>query len=723
MPASRVLVYLLRRDLRISDNPVFHRLTSTSDHGFTHLLPVVVLPPDQIETSGFLNPAQTSPFPLAKSKVGNFWRCGPHRAKFLAEAVWDLKDTLVSRHSGLIVRIGTPADIVRGIIQHLQTSGNAAVSAVWMTDDVPIEERQQQADISVVCDRANIDFTLIPDEKYYIDDRDLDIATQELPDVFTTYRKAQEPLREKPRDVYPDSKSPLPPFPPEALIPPQSIPFQVPDNLDSFLKCLVKPLAFELPNPPAPPPDAQSAHPFLGGEQSAMNRLQHLVKSGAASSYSDTRNGLLGADFSTKLSAFLCLGCLTARQVHGELVKFEDGTDSQYQEATGYGQGENNGTKAIRLELLWRDYMRLCTKKFGAKLFGASGFREVDGYSKKWKTANPATASQDQNPPPQRIAEMILRVLQGDTGMGLIDASQRELFLTGYTSNRARQNVASFFAKHLDIDWRYGAEWYECMLVDYDASSNWANWQYVAGVGNDPRGDARIFNPVKQAFDYDKQGDYVRTWIPEVRGFENIENVFQAWTATPEELEKQNLANNVMVTDPLKKIDFTVDRKPKSQRRPFVRGRGAGNGRGGRRGGGGSSGFGRGGMPMPMQVQVVPVPMDTMISGGLPTSPPMYGTVGMGYDKQSYQWSPTPMGMPPPLHHGGAPPSHHWGANTGAPVVSSGWVSGGPPMFNDYNHMQGGLPLSAMHYRGRGNGRGGYQPGRMQQGRGGYMPN
>lgn len=486
---------------------------------------------------------------------------------------------------------------------------------------------------------------------------------------------------------------------------------------------------FDLPNPPVQPNDAESAHPFVGGERSALKRLRHLVKTGGASSYADTRNGLLGTEFSTKLSGYLASGCLTARQVHSELVKYEDGTDSEYKQTPGYGEGENNGTKAVRLELLWRDYMRLCTKKFGARLFGASGFREVDGYSKQWKTADNAVASPDQDPSPERISEMITRFLQGDTGMGLIDASQRELFATGYTSNRARQNVASFFSKHLDIDWRYGAEWYECMLIDYDASSNWANWQYVAGVGNDPRGDARIFNPVKQAFDYDKQGDYVRTWIPEVRGFENIENVFQAWTASPEELERLDLANNIMVTDPLKKIDFAVDRKPKSQRRPFVRGRGSASGRGGRRGGV-PAGHGRGGMPMPMQVQVIPVPVEGMMAASLPTSPPIYGAVAMGYEQhqQPYPWSPPPMGMPPPLHHPAPPPpppQQHWAGNAGAPVVSSGWVAGGAPMYADYNNMHAAPPPHAMQYRGRGhgNGRGGYPPGRLPPNRGGHMPN
>jgi deoxyribodipyrimidine photo-lyase len=180
--------------------------------------------------------------------------------------------------------------------------------------------------------------------------------------------------------------------------------------------------------------------------------------------------------------------------------------------------------------------------------------------------------------------------------MGFIDASQRELLHTGYTSNRARQNVASFLSKHLQIDWRYGAEWYEMMLVDYDVSSNWSNWQYVAGVGNDPRGDARIFNPVKQAFDYDKDGMYVRTWVPEVSGLEKLENVFQPWTASITDLEACGLLGNIAVTNPIKRIEFMVDKKPRQPRKPSAKKRGQGRG-GGRRGGGGGGGGGGGNEP------------------------------------------------------------------------------------------------------------------------------
>ncbi len=143
------------------------------------------------------------------------------------------------------------------------------------------------------------------------------------------------------------------------------------------------------------------------------------------------------------------------------LLHFEDGTTELGKGVHGYGKGENKGTSAIRFELLWRDYFRLTTRKFGPKLFKVSGFK--NDRSKSWGY-------------PQKSKELqrkVTRFLEGTTGTAFIDASMRELFLTGYTSNRSRQNVASFLAKHLGIDWTIGAEWYESLLIDYDVSSNW----------------------------------------------------------------------------------------------------------------------------------------------------------------------------------------------------------------------------------------------------------
>lgn len=525
----------------------------------------------------------------------------------------------------------------------------------------------------------------------------------DLPDVFTSYRKLQEPLRERPRPILPrpDSSS-LPQFPDPKTIPKPHHPFIEASNLQDLEKRLLAPLGDVLPNAPPVPQGAASAHPFQGGETCAIERLRYIVDSGTVASYMGTRNGLLGTDFSTKLSAYLALGCISARQIHQELLNFEQGCDPRYESTDGYGKGENEGAQAVRVELLWRDYMRLCTVKFGRKLFQLSGFRPGDSPDKEWKTSDPSKSKPDQDPSPERVGIIIQRFIEGSTGMGLIDASQRELIHTGYTSNRARQNVASFFAKHLGIDWRYGAEWYEMMLVDYDVSSNWSNWQYVAGVGNDPRGDARIFNPVKQAFDYDKTGEYVRTWVPELKGLDKMENVFQPCTCSQEDLEKNGLVDSVMVVDPVKRIEFTVDKKPKAPRRQPSRRRGPGRGGRGGVGAGSGSGGGGGARNRPDAASTTGSSQSSPIvssqrAGGFRHQaprgqPPQYPTVVCGHTQQPRKavsgpasYAPIPV-MPPaashPQHLGAAPWfNHHY-------PPPGGWMYGPPQSMG----VRGGNP-------------------------------
>jgi deoxyribodipyrimidine photo-lyase len=371
----------------------------------------------------------------------------------------------------------------------------------------------------------------------------------DLPDVFTSYRKMVEPLREAPRPTVAKPER-LPPFPSPVHIPKSLLPFEIPTSLAEVTSALLKPLDQDhgLEHPPTWPDGVKSAHPFRGGEEAGHERLQHLISSGTMSVYKDTRNGLLGQDFSTKLSAWLALGNITARQIHEYLIDYEEGKTDLGKTTAGYGKGENRGTAAVRFELLWRDYMRLCTRKFGPRLFRVEGFR--NDTSTSW-----AYPSKDQE-----AKRNLKRFLEGTTGTGLIDASMRELYLTGYTSNRARQNVASFLAKHLGIDWRIGAEWYESMLADYDLSSNWGNWQYTAGVGNDPRGEARVFNPVKQAFDYDTNGEYVKAWVPELRKLDEPQMIFQAWKVPVDQRGAVGLDGLDWVDNPLKRIEFNVGR-------------------------------------------------------------------------------------------------------------------------------------------------------------------
>lgn len=571
--AQQVLIYLLRRDLRVADNPIFNeisKLASQSHTPFTHILPVYVFPAQQVEVSGFIkDSSKKSPYPEARSEVGKFWRCGPHRARFLAESVWDLKSDLRSKGSDLVIRAGMISDVLKDILTAFKEHGNAEVMGIWMTDEEGVEEKREERDARRTAEKQGVDFRLWVDEKYFIDDRDVPFDNpRKIPDVFTSYRKSVEPLRDAPRKTLPTPKS-LPSLP--DFVPPQQEPFSIPDGYDELEAALLEPLKAKpmLDNMGPFPKDTKSAHSFHGGSKEGQKRIQHLMASGSMTSYKDTRNGMLGLDFSTKLSAWLALGCITARQVHFQLMDFEDGKDDQFKGTQGYGKGENKGTAAVRFELLWRDYMRLCTRKFGARLFKIEGFRNDDSYP--WKEPG------KDNP---EVEEMVQRFLRGTTGTGLIDASQRELWHTGYTSNRARQNVASYLAKHLGVNWKIGAEWYESQLADYDLSSNWGNWQYVAGVGNDPRGEARVFNPVKQAVDYDPQGDYVKAWVEELRELTEPQEVFQCWKVEPERRKELGLDGNIMLEQPLKKIAFKVG--------------GKGGGRGGGKYGGSSRGRGRG---------------------------------------------------------------------------------------------------------------------------------
>ena len=101
--------------------------------------------------------------------------------------------------------------------------------------------------------------------------------------------------------------------------------------------------------------------------------------------------------------------------------------------------------------------------------------------------------------------------VNGTTQESFVNANMKELAATGWMSNRGRQNVGSFWSKEWQQDWRYGAAYFESVLIDYDVHSNWGNWMYNSGVGNDPRD--RKFNIARQADMYDAQGKFQRLWL------------------------------------------------------------------------------------------------------------------------------------------------------------------------------------------------------------------
>ncbi|KAF3200796.1 hypothetical protein TWF106_003126 [Orbilia oligospora] len=528
---ERILIYIgsiVRRELRLTDNPILHHISelfSKNRTPFTHLLPVYVFPARQIEISGFLAPdvdttdgstnditntstskptsKVESPYPPARSVVGQFPRCGPHRAKFWAESVWDFKTSLESIGSGLAVRVGRIDDILENILDYFKSGkGNYAagvkceVVGVWITAEEGVAEKTDERNVFRVAGMKGVNIRTWKDEKFLVDDRDLIYMTpKEIPDTFSEFKKTVGPLRDTPRKPLPPPDM-LPPLP--TRVPPQPSPFKVPNTLEGWISGLLKPLE---ENPvamitPSYPIGAKSQHTYHGGEAYALEHLKNSISSGAITKFRDPRRGNIGEDYSTKLAAWLALGCVTARQIHDCLVNFEEGKTQVGQYAQGYAEGESKSTFGIRLELLWRDYLRLCSRKYGCKLFRLEGFKgELD---RQWKHADNID-----------VKEQIQRFIEGDTGNPIIDAVLREMYLTGYTSDRGRDVVAKYFSKQLGIDWRIGAEWFEYCLVDYDVSEFWGNWQYCAGVGNDPSWEVP---PVRSS---EVQEAYIKQWISE----------------------------------------------------------------------------------------------------------------------------------------------------------------------------------------------------------------
>jgi deoxyribodipyrimidine photo-lyase len=221
---------------------------------------------------------------------------------------------------------------------------------------------------------------------------------------------------------------------------------------------------------------------LCGGETSAQQQLaRYLWNTDHISRYKETRNGLDGWDFSSKFSAWLALGCISPKQIYAELCRYE----SQ--------RIKNDSTYWLFFELLWREFFHWHHFVHGKRLFAASGVQQIKRstnfeHSKfvKWQ--------------------------QGQTGYRIVDACMRQLLETGYMSNRGRQLVASCFVHELGQDWRYGAKYFEYQLIDFDVASNWGNWQYLGGVGADPRGH-RQFNLQKQTETYDPNSEFIQQWL------------------------------------------------------------------------------------------------------------------------------------------------------------------------------------------------------------------
>lgn len=324
---------------------------------------------------------------------------------------------------------------------------------IVFTQEHAHEERQDEGDICAFAHGIRADVRAF-DQSTLIRLSDLPFSIENMPFGFSPFRrKVEESLRV------------LPP-----LASPQSLPFlerTFPSEV-SFLQ---------------EPAHQASSHPCIaGGERAGLQRLSHFIwNSKAVRAYKETRNGLMNWDDSSKLSPWLSVGALSPRTILSEIQKFEEEVE------------KNESTYWLFFELLWRDYFKFFSLKYGGRIF-------LDSSSDLKEDTSVISAS--------RALE---RWKEARTGDDFVDAHMTELLLTGWMSNRGRQNVASYLIHQLGVSWTLGAGFFEKMLIDYDVDVNWGNWHYLSGQGSDPR--SRVFNTQRQAQMYDPHREYQNLWL------------------------------------------------------------------------------------------------------------------------------------------------------------------------------------------------------------------
>lgn len=427
-----------------------------------------------------------------------FTKTGAFRAKFLIESVANLRDSLRSLNCDLIIRIGKPEDFLPEFIRQW------GISAIYYHEEITTEEKNVETNLCSAIKLQKIDINCFWGSTLLHPD-DLPFTIANLPELFTHFRRQVE-IDFKVQKVFPTPDF-LPPLPDNLDI--GEIPNLATFGLTESITC------------------DRAVLQFRGGETESLKRLDHYFwQSDRLQVYKQTRNGMLYTDDSSKFSPWLALGCISPRYIYAQVKQYER------------DRLANDSTYWLIFELLWRDYFRFVAAKHSNKLFYRKGLRGMDiPWKQDWKRFE------------------LWKI--GNTGFPLVDANMRELTLTGFMSNRGRQNVASFLTKNLGIDWRMGAEWFESLLIDYDPCSNWGNWNYTAGIGNDARG-FRFFNINKQSQDYDPQGAYIKHWLPELSSLPT-NKIHQPWNLLP--IEQKRFGVHLGVDYPNPVVDLFTSAK------------------------------------------------------------------------------------------------------------------------------------------------------------------
>jgi deoxyribodipyrimidine photo-lyase len=381
-------------------------------------------------TEAIRNADEVIPVYIFDHKPG---RMGPARMRFLLESITDLRNALRRLGSDLIVRTGHQVEVLYQLA--LETKSQ------WIYCNR--ERTKEEVDVQDLLEQKL--WTIGRELRYtrgkmLFHTSDLPFPVTQCPDNYALFRKEVENIIQvrQPFD-FPDK---LPPLPSDLLA------GEIP-----VLSQLIEEVQL------------QGGHYFKGGETAGWKALSQAEHNKFDS---------LFIDESSHLSPWIAMGCLSPKKVYYASFDMES-------------RGE-----LIRNHLLYRDYLRLMGKKYGDRIFYASGIygRKVDF---------------DRN----RIPFEKWKI--GETGEPIIDAAMHQLNRTGWVPDVLRRMVAGYLLRVLRQDWRLGAYWFEYAMIDYDPCSNWVAWLNLAGIGPDSRED-RVIHYDVAGKKLDPDGSYVKTW-------------------------------------------------------------------------------------------------------------------------------------------------------------------------------------------------------------------
>lgn len=401
MKSKKILVWF-RNDLRLHDNEMLVEAIAKSDS----ILPVYFFDPRYFGDTRF----QTA-------------KTGLTRARFLIESIDSLRKAFQNFRGDILLIQGRPEDHMLDLVERFE------ISEVYHHREVGPEETDISAHVEDALWKQKINLRHFIGHTLY-NKEDLPFPIKDIPDVFNQFKKKTE------RDAIVKS----------CFEAPVQISFvensewgQIPGLGD---------LGFDVDEP------VSGEQYTKGGEAAGLAHLEDLLKH-RSEIYSKNSSKVTpdNPGFSSKLSAWLALGCLSPRKVYWQFKAAENEF------------GGNSNFNQVLLGLLWRDYFRFMFKKHGIKFFQEPDFEQL------------------VMAPVEEDSDLVKKWKAGQTGHLLVDSYMRELNRSGFIPHAGRLIVATYLIHIIKAHWTKGAAYFEEKLTDYSAASNWGNWANVAGAG------------------------------------------------------------------------------------------------------------------------------------------------------------------------------------------------------------------------------------------------